>query len=193
MTLIENSAVRLRTWQDRDVDWYADLIADPAVMRFIGDGKARSRNAAEKEITGFQAEQGLRGWSRWVAETSDNRPIGYIGFSLRNGEVDWGGRSFPSSWGSGIGLHATILALELGIFELGISKATAYIQERNQPAWRLNERIGFTRVGLVRRGPFAELVYSIERDRFIETGQRDRNLALCTRLLREQESVAGAS
>lgn len=193
MTLIENAAVRLRTWQDRDATWYGDLIADPTVMRFIGDGKARSRNAAEREIAGFQTEQELRGWSRWVAETSDGRPFGFVGFGLRNGDVDWGGRVFRAFWGSRCILHSVILAVELGIFELAIPKAIAHTQERNRSAWRLNESIGFTRVGSVSRGPFAEIVQTIERKHLIEMGQRKRNRALSARLLGVKEPSAAAA
>lgn len=133
----------LRTWRPDDEEWYAGLVANPRVMRYIGDGTPRSRARAAAEIRGFREETRVRGWSRWVVETAGRVPAGYVGFSFRDGRVDWGGRCLPRFWGTPMILDAAILALRTGLRSCGITRAEATTVLENRGAWRLNQALGF--------------------------------------------------
>ena len=176
--------VRLRTWLPSDVSWYADLVDDPRVMRFIVDGSTRDHAQAEREIAGFREEQKLRGWSRWIGECEINdAPIGFIGFSFRNGQVDWGGRAFPRYWGSSSLFIAYIAALEEGIVAREIKEAVAVTDLKNDRAWRVNLRLGWSEPILISRYGRDHVKQTINRNRFMEDGQASKNRALAARLI----------
>jgi len=52
----------LRNWSMTDVDAYAGIVADPEVMRYIGDGKPRGRGHAEAFVRTMMRHQEERGW-----------------------------------------------------------------------------------------------------------------------------------
>lgn len=56
----------LRDWCSDDVDAYAAIVADPDVMRFIGDGLPRDRSHAEAFVVSMMAHQSSRGWMRFA-------------------------------------------------------------------------------------------------------------------------------
>jgi len=186
--------VSLRTWCDDDVVWYADLVADPEVMRFIGDGQARDVKKAQAEIRGFRSEQDGRGWSRWAVDLrSERRGIGFVGFSERRGEIDWGGRTIRRLWGSGIPIVAAVAALEMGLLELRIPAAVALTNIRNDRAWRLNEALGFTMVETVDVEGQPHMRQMIERTRFVASGQAARNQWLADRVVARHRRLVTAA
>lgn len=174
--------IRLRTFVDDDLDWYAELIADPLVMRFIGDGRPRERDRAATEIEGFQAEQANRGWSRWVAErVADSAPMGFVGFSLRHGEVDYGARAFRRFWGSRHTVVAGIAAIEAGLIACGIEDATAITDARNKRPIQFNSRLGFSAPTTISRAGRSHVRQTISRRVFLADGWLERNRALAAR------------
>lgn len=189
----ELGRVRLRTWVLSDIDWYADLVADEKVMRFIADGSPRPRDRALQEIDRFRAEQDERGWSRWVCERAeDSEPVGFIGFSVRNGVIDWGGRSFSHHWGSGLTVLAQIAALEAGLLAHGIEEAVAVTDLDNKHVWRGNLRFGWSDPVPVERYGRPHVMQTINRASFVERAQASRNRAISARLaLRGRGRVAG--
>ncbi|MBY8928291.1 hypothetical protein J1G34_04490 [Pseudomonas sp. Wu6] len=56
--------VHIRSWDDQDIEGYADLLADPEAMKFISAGTTRGRDAAANEISVFTKELIDQDWSR---------------------------------------------------------------------------------------------------------------------------------
>ena len=77
----EFNHVCIRSWSSADVFGYADIVGDPSVMRYIGNGDIRDFDAATKEVERFQSEIDRQGWSRWAVSIGEDGPlIGYAGF-----------------------------------------------------------------------------------------------------------------
>lgn len=183
MIVFKNDHISLRTWSDDDIGWYSRLVADPDVMRHIGDGKPRDADRAKREIDAFQKEQSERGWSRWVAESvSSNMPLGFVGFSVRKGKVDWGARAFRQNWGSRLNLVGGFMAVEAGLLQLGIENAVAFTVLENKSAWRCNEVFGFQYDGTILQGGTKMVRQVINRSTFISSGQMQKNRHFISRL-----------
>ncbi|MBW8637760.1 GNAT family N-acetyltransferase [Hoeflea sp. WL0058] len=181
--------VRLRKWHSSDVEWYSRLIADPDVMRLIGDGKPRTADAAALEIERFQHEQKTLGHSRWVGYVLETgEPIGFIGFSERRGEIDWGGRAFRKFWGTRYMVCSAILALDHGLTCCNVPQAVAVIDKTNHSTLGLNAKLGFRECG---EGLYFNRRHnrqSINRGVYI-TQTRQSNMALLKRLSRVGRSL----
>lgn len=180
--LAKGRSVALRTWLDADVDWYAELVASPEVMRFIGDGRPRGRDRATAEIRRFREETERLGWSRWVVEkTSTREPVGYVGFSVQGGRIDWGGRSFSRFWGSRSVIEAAQLALRLGLIDYGLPYGEATTVLENHRAWRLNAFFGFQEVGTYEENGVPMVRQRIEPSMLRSDGRRTRSRTRCER------------
>ena len=80
-THVRTERLVLRDWSLDDVDAYAAIIADPEVMRFIGDGKPRDRSQAEAFVRTMMSHQDTRGWMRFAVEHAvSGRLMGFSGF-----------------------------------------------------------------------------------------------------------------
>ncbi len=95
----------LRGWRDEDLDAYAEITADPEVMRFMGGAIDRARTWREMAV--FAGHWALRGYGIWVVEC-DGVLIGRIGLWQPEGwpglEVGWLlGRD---AWGHGYATEA---------------------------------------------------------------------------------------
>ena len=50
---LETERLTLRMLRDSDVDAYAEMVTDPEIMRFIGDGKPISRELSWRSVAAF--------------------------------------------------------------------------------------------------------------------------------------------
>ena len=181
--------VRLRKWHSSDIEWYSRLIADPDVMRLIGDGRPRTVDAAALEIERFQQEQKTLGHSRWVGYVLETgEPIGFIGFSERRGEIDWGGRAFRKFWGTRYVVCSGILALDHGLTCCNVAQAFAVTDTTNHSSLGLNAKLGFRECGEGRYFDRRHIRQSINRSAYI-TQNREQNMALLKRLSRVDRSL----
>lgn len=181
--IARTASVALREWSLDDGVWYARLVGDPQVMRYVGDGKPRTAATAGSEITAFQTESTARGWSRWAVEFNDGEPGGLVGFSVRNGKVDWGARFFPKFWQKTLLPIAGILGLNTGLIGHEIPSATAYTHIDNKSAWQFNTRMGFIEIGRVNLVTGIHIVQTITRSAYMQDQQHIRNQALLQRCL----------
>ena len=58
----------LRAFRLRDFDAYADIVADPEVTRFLGDGRPVSRADAWRQIAFILGHWELLGYGLWAVE-----------------------------------------------------------------------------------------------------------------------------
>ena len=79
---LETERLRLRMWLESDLDDYAELTADPLVMRYLQPGKPPfTRADAWRSIAFFMGHWQMRGYGHWaVEEKASGRMIGRIGF-----------------------------------------------------------------------------------------------------------------
>ena len=103
--------LRLRAFAQRDLDAYADIVADEAVTRYLGDGRPLSRADAWRQMAIFNGHWTLHGFGIWAVEHREtgalvgrigcffpeDRPAFEIGYVL--GSAFWGaGYATEGDW-----------------------------------------------------------------------------------------------
>ncbi len=101
---LETERLKLRMWREGDLDDYAEMSADPAVMQYLTLGKLFTRADAWRSIAFFIGHWEMRGYGHWaVEEKATGRMIGRIGFLNPEGwpgfEIGW--TLARHAWGKG--------------------------------------------------------------------------------------------
>jgi RimJ/RimL family protein N-acetyltransferase len=143
---LETPRLRLRLFKQDDLDAYAAMMADPEVVRFLGDGKPLDRALTWRSMAAFTGHWTLRGYGMWVMEEKATGAfIGRAGLHYPEGwpmlEVGWG--IVRSAWGKGYATEVGRLALEQA-FANGATKVCSLIMPENLRSIRVAERLGET-------------------------------------------------
>lgn len=163
---LETERLRLRPFQDADLDAYAAICADPDVMRYLGDGKTLTRGEAWRQIALILGHWQLRGFGLWaVEERASGALIGRIGFFEPEGwpgfELGWMLRR--ASWGKGYATEGARRALAHAFMVMGRDHVISLIRPANRPSVRVAERLGETLEGRTDLFGQEALVYGIAR------------------------------
>lgn len=163
--MIKGDNIYLRLMERRDVPYKVKWISDPDV----------SRTMFFQEISELGTEQWL------IKVTSDNtrndfmicdletdNPIGFasvVKIDLRNSKAETylciGDKKY---WGRGLGTEAKILLLKYVFVDLGLNRIYSYNWAENKSMIKINEKLGFTLEGQLRKDTFANGEY---KDRVI--------------------------
>src|SRR5262252_4845118 len=85
MATLETDRLRLRMFDAGDINAYAEMCADPEVMRYLG-GKTLSRLESWRHMAMILGHWTLRGYGLWaVEERATGRLIGRIGCNQPEG------------------------------------------------------------------------------------------------------------
>ncbi|MDM0047700.1 GNAT family N-acetyltransferase [Variovorax sp. J22R115] len=141
--------LHLREWKEADREPYAEMNADPMVMRFFAG--VMPREASDRELDGWQAGFDARGWSNWAVETRETaRFIGFVGLSIPKRAlpfmpcVELGYRLARAHWGKGYATEAAKAALQVGFEHLGLEEIVSFTPLVNLPSRAVMERVGMT-------------------------------------------------
>ena len=162
---LETERLILRMWREADFEQYAELCADPEVMRFLG-GKVFDRIEAWRHMASMIGHWHLRGFGIWAAEEKDSgRLAGRIGCIYPEGwpgfEVGWTlKREF---WGKGYATEAARRSLEYAFSELDKPHVISLIHADNHASIRVAERLGEKLEGTVHVVGMDLLIYGIDR------------------------------
>jgi RimJ/RimL family protein N-acetyltransferase len=162
---IETERLKLRQICELDLDAYAAIIADPEVMRYIGEGKPQSRADAWRTIATISGHWGLRGYGLWaVDEKSTGKLIGRAGLWFPEGwpmiEVGWA--LAREHWGKGYATEAARAALKVAQ-DNDCEEVCSLILPDNARSIRVAEKLGMTNRGPIHVTTFDCLLYSIRR------------------------------
>lgn len=139
----------MRGWRESDVDPFARMSADPAVMRYFP--APLSAEQARAYVGELQARFRRWGYSLWAVETSELSFAGLVGLSQPAFEahftpcVEVGWRLAPAAQGQGLAAEAAREALRYGFETLGLDEIVAMVSAQNMPSRRVAERIGMRR------------------------------------------------
>ncbi len=141
---LETERLVLRMFRESDTDAYAEMLADPEVMRFL-DGKPLSRQEAWRNMAMLIGHWHLRGYGFWAVEEKSGgelvgrvgcwRPEGWPGF-----EVGWALRR--RFWGRGYATEAARASVEYAFESLGQTRVLSLIAPDNVNSIRVAERLG---------------------------------------------------
>ena len=150
MTTLHTDRLILRPWRESDLAPFAQLNADPEVMRFFPRALDRAASDAMAGRIGGQVDE--RGWGLWAVEVPSVAPfIGFIGlqpvpFEAPFGpamEVGW--RLARPFWGRGYAPEGARAALGHGFGDLGLSEIVSMTIPANLPSQRVMLKLGMTR------------------------------------------------
>jgi RimJ/RimL family protein N-acetyltransferase len=153
--------------RDSDLDAYAEMCADPEIMRYIGDGRPLTRPMAWRNLAMMVGHWSLRGYGLWAAE---ERPsgvlVGRIGFWNPEGwpgfELGWMLRR--SFWGRGFATEGAQAALQFAFTQMGQPHVISLIDPANAASIRVAQRLGERLVGSTEVMAKPALVYRITRE-----------------------------
>ena len=145
MPVLHTSRLVLRPFAETDLDAYAEMMADPQVVRFLGDGQPADRVDTWRSMAVLLGHEVLRGWTvNAVTHRSTGRLLGRAGLWQPEGwpglEVGW---AFArSAWGNGYATEAAAAWRDWAFAELGIDELISVIHRDNERSARVAERIG---------------------------------------------------
>ena len=138
----------LRQWKDSDLEPYAEMNADPDVMRHFPALLTKEESAASLERLRHAIDE--RGWGLWAIEV-DGVFAGFTGlntpcFSAHFTPcVEIGWRFRREFWGRGLACRAARKALQFGFESLKLAEIVSFTAATNDRSRRLMERLGFER------------------------------------------------
>jgi RimJ/RimL family protein N-acetyltransferase len=147
---LETERLLLRQWDDADLEPFAELNADPEVMRYFPAPLTRQQsNALARGIFSMIEAQG---WGLWAVEVKDGpRFIGFVGLAEPEFEahftpaVEVGWRLGREHWGMGYASEAARAAVQFGFERLELPEIVSMTSGPNVRSQRVMERLGMTR------------------------------------------------
>jgi RimJ/RimL family protein N-acetyltransferase len=135
---LRTARLLLRPWRDEDVEAFAAMFADPAVMEFLMPSTDRA--AIDAIVGRVRAHFDRHGFGWWAAELEETGAfIGFIGLSHIPFEahftpaVEVGWRLASAYWGQGYATEGACAALEAGFTRLGLSEIVSITVPANLP------------------------------------------------------------
>jgi RimJ/RimL family protein N-acetyltransferase len=164
---LQTDRLTLRMLREADLDAYAEMCADPEVMRYIGDGQPLARPMAWRNLAMMVGHWSLRGYGLWgVEERSSGVLVGRIGCWNPEGwpgfEVGWMLRR--AFWGRGYATEAAGAALQFAFTRLGQPQVISLIHPENAASIRVAGRLGERLVESTEVIGRPALVYRITRE-----------------------------
>jgi RimJ/RimL family protein N-acetyltransferase len=137
----------LRQWKDSDLESFAEMNADPEVMRHFPAPLSRAQSESNLNALRRQIEE--RGWGLWAVEV-DGAFAGFTGLSIPRfsahfmpcTEIGW--RFRREFWGRGIAHRAACEALTYGFVTLKLPEIVSFTAATNLRSQKLMARLGFT-------------------------------------------------
>lgn len=162
---LETERLVLRMWREEDFNTYAEMCADPNVMRYLGE-KTFNRMEAWRHMAVLVGHWHLRGYGYWaVEEKASGNFIGRIGFLNPEGwpgfELGW--TLSPSAQGKGYATEGARRALEYAFTEMDREHVISLIHPDNHPSIRVAERLGEKLEGKTELLGHDVLIYGIDR------------------------------
>lgn len=150
MSELRTSRLVLRQWRDDDLEPFADLNADPEVMRYFP--APLDRGQSDAFAARARAAIAADGFGLWAVEVVEEAAfVGFVGLAVPRFEADFtpavevGWRLARAAWGKGYASEAGHAALAFGFQELALEEIVSFTAAVNERSRRVMERIGMRR------------------------------------------------
>jgi RimJ/RimL family protein N-acetyltransferase len=141
---LETERTVLRRFTESDVDNLLALDGDPEVMRFLDDGKVRTRDRIERETLPVILAGYHHGGGYWAA--IDRTSGAFLGWALLRWDHDrtyeLGYRLLRSAWGRGYATELAQALVHKAFTELGADRVTATTMTVNAGSRRVMDKAG---------------------------------------------------
>lgn len=144
---IETEHLILRPFQADDLDEYYELIfSNPDVMRYLDDGKIRTREQTERSMNRFIDYGKEHGFSICaVVDKKSQRLLGHCGLITILKEpltIEVAYAFGKAYWGKGIATEAARACLRYGFETAKLDRIVAVAYPDNKPSQRVMQKIG---------------------------------------------------
>ena len=147
---LETRRLLLRRFTVADVDDLVELDSDPAVMRFLTNGRPTPREVIEREtlpriLSGYERLCGLGRMA--TIERSTNAFLGWIGFDppeddRSDDEIELGYRLLRSAWGKGYATEGSRALIRRAFDDFGVRRVWAQTMTVNLASRRVMDKAG---------------------------------------------------
>ncbi|WP_020395009.1 GNAT family N-acetyltransferase [Thiolinea disciformis] len=150
MPIIQTQRLILRPWQTRDHLAFAELNADPEVMRFFPKTLSSQESASLLEYIDNHLTS--HGWGIWAVELKQTQSfIGCVGLHKTSAtlpfppsiEILW--RLAKDYWGFGYATEAARAVMSVGFDSLSLAEIIAFTALVNKPSQAVMERLAMQR------------------------------------------------
>ncbi|MBZ8135231.1 GNAT family N-acetyltransferase [Afifella sp. IM 167] len=150
MSRLQSERLILRPWEERDRDFWADLNADPEVMRFFE--ATRDRRESDIVFERLREHFARNGFGFWVLEKKeDGTQIGFTGLHVADfpaqftPAIEIGWRLKRQEWKKGYASEAALASLAHAFGPMGLEEVVSFAVEGNEASFAVMRRIGMRR------------------------------------------------
>lgn len=149
---IDTERLVLRRWQERDLEPFAAMNADPEVMRHIGTGRPLTREESDGFVSRIEAGFDEHGFGLWCVEPRDGSAscIGFIGLAVPHflpevlPAVEIGWRLARDRWGEGVATEGARAVVDHAFGVLGLERLVSIRHPDNAASGRVMDKLGMT-------------------------------------------------
>jgi RimJ/RimL family protein N-acetyltransferase len=147
LTELMTPRLQLRQWRPSDLEPFAALNADPAVMAFMP--RCLTRPDSDAMARSAEAQIANRGWGLWATELRETGElVGAVGLAVPSFEAHftpcveilW--RLRRASWGCGYATEAARECLRFAFERLALSEVVSFTVPANARSRAVMERLG---------------------------------------------------
>lgn len=147
MQTLTTERLRLRDWQDRDLQPFAELNADPDVMRYLMTVINRDESDALVQRCRDHIQE--HGWGFWALEHKQaGHCIGFVGLNKPRWSlpcspcVEIGWRLAKPYWRQGLATEAAKAVIQFGFEQINLDDIKASALVDNQASISVMEKLG---------------------------------------------------
>ena len=159
---VTTERLTLRGWRADDAGAYAELAADPEVMRYVGG--VLDPPGAWRQLAMLAGHWVLRGYGLWAVER-DGELVGRVGLFRPDGwpglELGW--LLTRPAWGHGYATEAARAAMAWAWQHLDEDQLISIIDPNNGASLRVAERLGMRRLREDTLRGARVVIYGIDR------------------------------
>jgi len=172
--VLESARLRLEPIGVEAVDAAHALLVDPAVRRYLCDGKVLARETVAGFIAEASATAGLGWWAVRRRDEADGQPIGIAVLHPASpqlahilpqhaGAVEPTVALWPAAWGQGYAHEALTRLVAHAFGPLGYGHLVGTVDEPNAASRRMMARAGFRETGRAQGLAFPLVLYRLDR------------------------------
>lgn len=142
---LNTNRLRLRAFQASDLDAYAEMQANPEVMRYLVMGRTSSRVEVWRTMATSLGQWALRGYGMWACVKIESGVfVGSVGIFQ---PLDWPEPEIAYSldqpfWRQGFATEAAMAARDWFFEQFPLSRVASFIRPDNHASKRVAERLG---------------------------------------------------